>query len=440
MDFNEWSSLSSSERYDFKGMEAGNVAMIYGITSQRILNGRLCRVVRSFKEEDGRYIVKLIGVQEDGKKIKLRPGNLIYQPEGMVAHSVWWGKKIVAIRALAEATATAEKKEATKAKAATTATAAIGATGATMTTTTIRVPEDCPTIDAAMARARADRYSVVYTISLAKGVYTTTEKDDCENDDGIHSPLLHVHLPISFVGRGPSKMDVVFMFGIQIQQRHFNDDGTPIWQAAHLSEHHLAEDNIHVHLQKLTVRNTTGNGILGSGKGGFTLEDVLIEHCTNGLQVTEDCMDCSCTNVEIRSCRNSGAIACGGATITFKGPMTKVHHNECKWHTSYGLKVADSEESAILLVEPLTRETVAVANGGGKNFGFEPIDKRWLAYGGEICDLNKQIITIAATAKTTADTTATTEAKTVAKTATKKKKIWVCTACQKRFEHKLKLW
>jgi hypothetical protein len=124
--------------------------------------------------------------------------------------------------------------------------------------------------------------------------------------------------------------------------------------------------------------------------------------------------------------------------------MTKVHHNECKWHTSYGLKVADSEESAILLVEPLTRETVAVANGGGKNFGFEPIDKRWLAYGGEICDLNKQIITIAAPANTTADTTATTEAKTVAKTvaktATKKKKIWVCTACQKRFEHKLKLW
>ena len=271
-----------------------------------------------------------------------------------------------------------------------------------------------------MARARADRYRVVYTISVATGVYTTTEKDSRTNEIDGFEFALNVDFPINFVGRGKSKTDVVFRFGICIYGHVHYKDGEPVLQPD--------QTNIHVHMLHLTVRNTMdneiyGSGIYGSGKGScpgksnfFTLEDVLIEHCTNGLQAG-DGIDCTCTNVEIRNCRNSGAVASQSGVITFKGPQTKVHCNECTWHTSYGLKVTDSD-SFILLVEPLTRETVAFGNGNDcKNVGVQP--NPWLE-----TDINKQIKTIAATAETS----------------TKRKKIYVCTACQKRFEHKLKLW
>ena len=84
-----WRRSSSSEKDEFKGMEAGNVAMIYGVTSQPAFNGQLCRVSLPYNEEDGRYIVKMIGInKKDEKKLKLKPGNLMYQPKGMRSHSV----------------------------------------------------------------------------------------------------------------------------------------------------------------------------------------------------------------------------------------------------------------------------------------------------------------------------------------------------------------
>ena len=59
-----------------------------------------------------------------------------------------------------------------------------------------------------------------------------------------------------------------------------------------------------------------------------------------------------------------------GASITLIGTKTTVHHN-CTMGDSdeYGLQVYGSSSSTIQLVSPLTKEQVAIDNGGGGNWG-----------------------------------------------------------------------
>jgi hypothetical protein len=59
-----------------------------------------------------------------------------------------------------------------------------------------------------------------------------------------------------------------------------------------------------------------------------------------------------------------------GASITLIGAKTTVHHNCTKGDsTQYGLKVWGSSSSTIQLVSPLTKEQVAIDNGGVGNWG-----------------------------------------------------------------------
>jgi hypothetical protein len=59
-----------------------------------------------------------------------------------------------------------------------------------------------------------------------------------------------------------------------------------------------------------------------------------------------------------------------GASITLIGAKTTVHHNCTKGRSAdYGLLVFGSSSSTIQLVSPLTKEQVALDNGGGGNWG-----------------------------------------------------------------------
>jgi hypothetical protein len=78
------------------------------------------------------------------------------------------------------------------------------------------------------------------------------------------------------------------------------------------------------------------------------------------------------TNVEVRQCGGSGVVAYNGASITLIGTKTTVHHNCTKGDSDqYGLKVYGTSSSTIQLVSPLTKEQVAIDNGGGGNWGAE---------------------------------------------------------------------
>ena len=77
-----------------------------------------------------------------------------------------------------------------------------------------------------------------------------------------------------------------------------------------------------------------------------------------------------CTNVEVRQCGYSGVAAFDGASITLIGAKTTVHHTCTDGESDvYGLQVYGSSSSTIQLVSPLTKEQVALDNGGGGNWG-----------------------------------------------------------------------
>jgi hypothetical protein len=88
-----------------------------------------------------------------------------------------------------------------------------------------------------------------------------------------------------------------------------------------------------------------------------------------------------------------------GASITLIGAKTTVHHNCTKGNSDeYGLTVFGSSSSTIQLVAPLTKEQVALDNGGGGNWGANA------KYGGDIHQI-KTIVSVVA-AKTSHPSTA----------------------------------
>jgi len=123
------------------------------------------------------------------------------------------------------------------------------------------------------------------------------------------------------------------------------------------------------HLEHLTLRQAKQHGV--EGYSSFTMEDVLVEQCGySGVSAEGTGVVGRCTNVEVRQCGFSGVRASWGASIALIGAKTTVHHNcTSGYHHDYGLLVFGSSSSTIQLVTPLTKEQVALDNGGGGNWG-----------------------------------------------------------------------
>jgi hypothetical protein len=122
------------------------------------------------------------------------------------------------------------------------------------------------------------------------------------------------------------------------------------------------------HLQHLTLRQAKDCGVYG--RSSFTMEDVLVEQCGDGVLVDGTGVAGRCTNVEVRQCLMNGVLARNGASITFIGTKTTVHHNCTEQRdNTYGLNVSGTSSSTIRLVSPLTKEHVSINNTGGGNWG-----------------------------------------------------------------------
>jgi len=134
------------------------------------------------------------------------------------------------------------------------------------------------------------------------------------------------------------------------------------------------------HLQHLTLSQAKLTAQLSGvlGQSSFTMEDVLVEQCGgDGVCAVGTGVVGRCTNVEVRQCGQSGVSASNGASITLIGAKTSVHHNctaygseTCDWWEEYGLQVQGAS-STIQLVSPLTKERVAIDNGGIDNWGVD---------------------------------------------------------------------
>jgi len=207
------------------------------------------------------------------------------------------------------------------------------------------VPEDCKTLKEAVTRVEQDPR--ITTIVLGKGEHVVEVfkqyGDDCNT--------LKIPSAMNIVGDPEvAKEEIVVVGGIQFG---FGIPGN-------------------CHLQHLTLRQAKKNGVYG--QSSFTMEDVVVEKCGyHGVLASAGGVTGSvgrCTNVEVRQCGESGVLAHFGASITLMGAKTTVHHNCTEGDSDdYGLKVYNSTSSTIQLVSPLTKEQVAVDNGGGGNWG-----------------------------------------------------------------------
>ena len=205
------------------------------------------------------------------------------------------------------------------------------------------VPEDCKTLKEAVARVAQDPR--ITTIVLGQGEHVVEVLTD---ERGHANNILYISSAMRIVGRPDvPKEKIVVVGGIKFTKG--------------------IQGNCH--LQHMTLRQLKGNGV--RGLSSFTMEDVLVEQC-GLIGVVAECAGVvgRCTNVEVRQCGWSGVVASIGASITLIGAKTTVHHNctQGRGH-HYGLNASFSSLSTIQLVSPLTKEQVAVDNGGGGNWG-----------------------------------------------------------------------
>ena len=74
--------------------------------------------------------------------------------------------------------------------------------------------------------------------------------------------------------------------------------------------------------------------------------------------------------IEIKNCGGVGIHSTFGASVTLVGSKTKIHHN-CQHSSnmsSGGISLSGSASSSVLLVSPLTRESVSFDNRSDRNW------------------------------------------------------------------------
>jgi hypothetical protein len=140
----------------------------------------------------------------------------------------------------------------------------------------VRVPEDCNTLEAAVDRVHGDDW--LTTIVVGTGEHQ------------IDGGSLKIPSAMNIVGDpGLPKSEIVVVGGIKFEGG--------------------IQGNCH--LQHLTLRHAKKFGVFGFSS--FTMEDVLVEQCGwSGVYAAGTGVVGSCTNVEVRQCRNSGVVAVDG--------------------------------------------------------------------------------------------------------------------------------
>ena len=209
------------------------------------------------------------------------------------------------------------------------------------------VPEDCKTLKEAVTRVEQDQR--ITTIVLGEGSHVVEvfkskwggkSKWDCNH--------LKINSAMHIVGRPDVPKEKIVVVG-------------GIWFKKGIKED--------CHLQHLTLQSKK-SGVFGGSS--FTMEDVLVEQCGWHGVVAYGSTGAigRCTNVEVRQCGYSGVCASNGASITLIGAKTTVHHNCTAGNrVTCGLTVRGSFSSTIQLISPLTKEHVAIDNGGSGNWG-----------------------------------------------------------------------
>eukprot|EP00949_MAST-11_sp_MAST-11-sp1_P000233 g233.t1 len=183
-------------------------------------------------------------------------------------------------------------------------------------TTGLRVPEDCPTLEKAVERAKGSGEDIT-TIRLAKGIHEV-EGDEVNITDG---------LPITIVGAG--KNETIIQGGVFL-----------------ISGGDVNSTTKEVLLQDMTIRKTKMNGVFNRGGLPLRIVDVAIDACGWSGVVVMHGARADCTNVTVSKCRFSGFVAYNGGYITLRGERTSVTENATDENgAGYGLDACGSSSA-----------------------------------------------------------------------------------------------
>jgi hypothetical protein len=203
----------------------------------------------------------------------------------------------------------------------------------------VRVPEDCPTINEAYASIEQSNGAVT-TIVLGPGDHVVKGGFD-------YYRYLNIKCPVNIVGSRDvlDKSKIVVVGGFDITANG-------------------------VHVEHLTIRHENGDGVVG--KSSCTLTDLMIDQCGgHGVRTEGSDAVLNCFNISVSMCQCSGVSAYEGGTIILRGNRTLITGNSSPGighGDQYGLRVW-GPSSKIQIVKPLTKEAISKGNEGGRNWG-----------------------------------------------------------------------
>jgi hypothetical protein len=131
-----------------------------------------------------------------------------------------------------------------------------------------------------------------------------------------------------------------------------------------------------VQISNISIGHRHGTAIYG--EKSYALNNVTVLKSDFGIGAGGGHVIATCNNVEVKYCTSSGVVALNNGTIVLMGLKTIVHR------CFFGLDLFGGVSSKILLVSPLTKETVSINNVSGnwtarakleliKNVEFEEI-------------------------------------------------------------------
>ena len=128
------------------------------------------------------------------------------------------------------------------------------------------------------------------------------------------------------------------------------------------------EEGKRVDMQGMTIKGSSGNGLLNDSGLTFLCKDMTFTQCDCGGVWARNTRG-RLINCVITQCYYSGILCWENALIELKGSQTKVDGNVTSGYSDgYGLKTYHTS-SIIHLLFPLTKESVSTNNHNGQNYG-----------------------------------------------------------------------
>ena len=163
-------------------------------------------------------------------------------------------------------------------------------------------------------------------------------------ENGVHNEqgeIVDIDCPVTIIGE--SKDGCTIIGGLRVRGKEEDD----------------------VNVKHLTISQSKGNGVYGYEGMSFHLFHLNIEKSEEDGVYVSNTKRNTMSNCQVSHSKWSGVVVADGL-LTMNGSGTSIHNNVTGGYSRYyGLDTS----STIHIVSPLTKESVSINNGGGRNYG-----------------------------------------------------------------------